>query len=338
MNTAGTPIPFQRRFVWLLRREFWEHKGGFFWAPIWAAGISLLLTLMAFVFAEVVGRKTMSAKGVLGDGAFMVNGIDLNSITVQMSPDDLRNLAEGLTMSMASAMMWPMLVLGFVVFFYCLGSLYEDRRDRSILFWKSLPLSDRDTVVSKVVSALLVAPVIATLVGVVSMLAFLLVLSAFVLLHNGNPFVLLWHPGSILGNIGVALAALPIYALWALPSVGWLMLCSAWARSKPFLWALMLPIFAGIFLTWFDWMSSIDLHSTWFWKKVVGHLLLGVFPGTWASTMRMETLLSSMWLDHMQVIKAMYGVLAEPQLWAGAIAGVAMIYAAIRLRRSRDDT
>ena len=100
----------------------------------------------------------------------------------------------------------------------------------------------------------------------------------------------------------------------------------------------MLPIFAGIFLTWFDWMSSIDLHSTWFWKKVVGHLLLGVFPGTWASTMRMETLLSSMWLDHMQVIKAMYGVLAEPQLWAGAIAGVAMIYAAIRLRRSRDDT
>ena len=57
-------------------------------------------------------------------------------------------------------------MLGFVVFFYCLGSLYDERKDRSVLFWKSLPVSDRDTVLSKALSALVVAPTLAIAVGI----------------------------------------------------------------------------------------------------------------------------------------------------------------------------
>lgn len=338
MSTPSTHITAPRRFSWLLRREFWEHKGGFLWAPVWAAGISLVLSLMALIFAEVMaGRKLAAGKAALGDGAFVVNGIDLGSITVQMSPEDLQQFADGLTASLASVMFWPMLVLGFVVFFYCLGSLYDERRDRSVLFWKSLPLSDRDTVLSKLASALVVAPLIAAGVGIVCMLGFLLMLSVFVLIHHGNPLTLLWSPASLAGNITVLLAALPIYALWALPSVGWLMLCSAWARSKPFLWAVMLPIFAGVFLSWFDWMSGIELHSGWFWRHVVAHLLLGVFPGTWMGAMDLDSLVATTTFNQWQIVKVMYGMLAKPQLWLGAVAGVGMILAAIHLRRRRDD-
>ena len=335
-SVPRTPPHPTHKLKLLLRREFWEHKGGFFWAPIWAGGISLLLTLMALIFGEVAMRRE-AVSGLKVNGQVMINGLDLNLITEQMSPDDVQKLADGISLSTASAMFWPLLVLGFVVFFYCLGALYDDRKDRSVLFWKSLPVSDRDTVLSKALSALVVAPTLAIAVGIACMVAFLLVLSVFVLLHHGNPFVLLWSPDNLLANAGVALAAIPVYALWALPSAGWLLLCSAWSKSKPFLWAIMIPVFAGVFISWFDLMNVFNLDSSWFWKNVVAHLLGGVFPGTWFTVMDMDGLQVKELGNHLVLLKALYSALATPQLWIGAGAGIAMIAAAVRLRRWRDD-
>lgn len=335
-SVPRTPPHPTHKLKLLLRREFWEHKGGFFWAPIWAGGISLLLTLMALIFGEVAMRRE-AVSGLKVNGQVMINGLDLNLITQKMSPEDVQKLADGISLSTASAMFWPLLVLGFVVFFYCLGSLYDERKDRSVLFWKSLPVSDRDTVLSKALSALVVAPTLAIAVGIACMVAFLLVLSVFVLLHHGNPFVLLWSPDNLLANAGVALAAIPVYALWALPSAGWLLLCSAWSKSKPFLWAIMIPVFAGVFISWFDLMNVFNLDSSWFWKNVVAHLLGGVFPGTWFTVMDMGGLQVKELGNHLVLLKALYSALATPQLWIGAGAGIAMIAAAVRLRRWRDD-
>lgn len=335
-SVPRTPPHPTHKLKLLLRREFWEHKGGFFWAPIWAGGISLLLTLMALIFGEVAMRRE-AVSGLKVNGQVMINGLDLRLITEKMSPDDVQKLADGISLSTASAMFWPLLVLGFVVFFYCLGSLYDERKDRSVLFWKSLPVSDRDTVLSKAISALVVAPTLAIAVGVACMVASLLVLSVFVLLHHGNPLALLWSPGNLLANAGVALAAIPVYALWALPSAGWLLLCSVWSKSKPFLWAIMIPVFAGVFISWFDLMNMFNLDSSWFWKNVVAHLLGGVFPGTWFTAMELDGLQPKELGNHLVLLKALYSVLATPQLWIGAGAGVAMIAAAIRLRRWRDD-
>lgn len=340
---TGTTHPTHKLKL-LLRREFWEHKGGFLWAPIWAGGISLLFTLMGLIMAEVGLRKTVSERGgIKVDGEVIINGLDINALSSHMSAGDMEKLANGISTATASAMIWPMLVLGFVVFFYCLGALYDERKDRSVLFWKSLPVSDRDTVLSKVISALVVAPVVALAVGIACMIAFLLILSVFVLIHHGNPFTLLWAPGNLLSSIGVFIAAIPVYALWALPCVGWLLLCSAWAKSKPFLWAIMLPVFAGVFVSWFDLMSTFNLGSGWFWKNVVAHLLGGVFPGTWIGAVHAPELtqlsgpMVGGGISHMAIVQAMYSVLSAPQTWIGAAAGIAMIAAAIRLRRWRDE-
>ena len=335
-SVPRTPPHPTHKLKLLLRREFWEHKGGFFWAPIWAGGISLLLTLMALIFGEVAMRRE-AVSGLKVNGQVMINGLDLRLITEKMSPEDVQKLADGISLSTASAMFWPLLVLGFVVFFYCLGSLYDERKDRSVLFWKSLPVSDRDTVLSKALSALVVAPTLAIAVGIACMVAFLLVLSVFVLLHHGNPFVLLWSPDNLLANAGVAIAAIPVYALWALPSAGWLLLCSAWSKSKPFLWAIMIPVFAGVFISWFDLMNLFNLDSSWFWKNVVAHLLGGVFPGTWFTVMDLDGMQAKELGNHLVLLKALYSALATPQLWIGAGAGIAMIAAAVRLRRWRDD-
>ena len=338
--TPRTPRPAPHathKFKLLLKREFWEHKGGFLWAPVWAGAISLLLTLMALIVGEVAARKALASGKMQIDGDVTINGLDLGVLTSKMDPDDLRKLADGIDFSMLMSGVWPMVVLGFVVFFYCLGSLYDERKDRSVLFWKSLPLSDRDTVFSKAASALLVAPTLAVGAAIACMFAFMLLVSAFVLLRDGHPISLLWGPGDPLASAGLLLASIPIYALWALPTVGWLMLCSSWSKSMPFLWAIMIPVFAGIFISWFEVMNVFDLQSGWFWKNIVARSLLSVFPGTWVDVMDVGAIAKGNAPSHAMVLKSTYAVLATSQLWIGAAAGIAMLVAAVRMRRWRDD-
>ena len=328
------------KFKLLLKREFWEHKGGFFWTPLIAGGISLLLTVMVIIVGEVAARRAVGDDGLVTiDKDYVVNGLDLGAIGSRMDAEHLRHLGNGLDLSMLMASSWPFIVLAFVVFFYCLGALYDERKDRSVLFWKSLPLSDRDTVLSKVASATLVAPVIATIAAVATMLGFLVVVSLVVMLHGDNPMTMVWGPGSPLKMAALLLASIPVYALWALPTVGWLLFCSAWARSKPFLWAIMIPLFAGIFVTWFDLMQVFNLESTWFWKNIVARVLLSVAPGSWVDAAQFEVSdfdgLSS--LGTLVGLKSTWSVLLTPDLWIGVAAGAAMIIGAIRLRRWRDE-
>jgi len=328
----------------LLRREFWEHKGGFFWAPIWAGAISLVLTLMALVVGEVSMRRALaSGENMQVNGVDVsVNGLDLGMLASKMDTESARNLAGGIDLASLTSSLWPMVVLGFVVFFFCLGSLYDERKDRSVLFWKSLPLSDRDTVLSKAASALVVAPALAVGASIASMFGFLVLVSVFVLLHHGNPYALIWGPGSPLKVAASMVALIPVYALWALPTVGWLMLCSAWSRSKPFLWAILIPVFSGILISWFNLMNVFHLDDGWYWRNIVFRGLASVFPGTWYASPAMQEQLSMKvnnpgdLANAIQIGKS-WALFGSAELWIGALAGAAMIYAAIRMRRWRDD-
>ena len=337
-SVATTPHPTHKLKL-LLKREFWEHKGGFFWAPLVAGGISLLLTIMAIIFGEIAARRAMNKGELEIDGEVIINGLDLGALSGRLGPEEMANLAKGIDLSLFVASSWPFIVLGFVVFFYCLGALYDDRKDRSVLFWKSLPISDRDTVVSKGISALLVAPILALAASLITMVGFMLILSVVVLLHGGNPITLLWGPGSPLSVVGAFLIGIPVYALWALPTAGWLLLCSAWARSKPFLWAIMIPVFSGIFVSWFDITKLFNLDSSWYWANIVGRVLLGTFPGAdIAYRGGFEKDIEDMdgTLHAFSASNALES-LATPDIWIGAVAGLVMIYGAIRLRRWRDD-
>ncbi len=338
---AFHPAHPTHKFRLLLRREFWEHKGGFLWAPLIAGGISLLLTLMAVIVGEVAARRAIGSGNLKIDGDIVVNGLDLGALSGRLDAEKMQQLAHGIDLSLLMAALWPFMVLAFVVFFYCLGALYDDRKDRSVLFWKSLPLSDAQTVLSKTVSATVVAPLLAVAAGVATMIGFMVLLSAVVILHGGNPITLLWGPGNPLNVLGALLAAVPVFALWSLPTVGWLLLCSAWARTKPFLWAIMVPLFAGIFVSWFELMKVFNLDSTWFWSNVVGRMLLGTVPGADllyrgnADGMSAPHGAQSL-LEHLSASNTL-ATLAMPELWIGAIAGIAMIFLAIRLRRWRDE-
>ncbi|BDU21301.1 hypothetical protein [Dyella sp. GSA-30] len=320
-----------KTFVWLVKREFWEHRGGFLWAPLVAGSVFLILNMMALIAAEVIGMRHGMHFG----------GSDLHMLIEKADAGDLAKVGTGLDLALLSSTGIIGIVMGFVVLFYCLGSLYDDRRDRSILFWKSLPISDMRTVLAKVVSAVILVPVIAVVIGiaigVIQLIMFAIVLS----FHGINAWQLLTlaHP---IRTILAMITAVPLYALWALPAVGWLMLCSAWARSKPFLWAVAAPLVTGLMVTWFNIMGLFNLSSTWFWHHIVQRIILSVFPGS-----------NLVFDEHQMQAMAQLGddapsailtpgssflLLGSIELWIGVVAGIALIAAAIWFRRVRDDS
>ena len=333
---AHAAAPRRHPFPMLLRREYWEHRGGFLWAPLISGAVSLLLTVVFAVIATVLARRA-AAEGELEIDGVTINGLDLGLITSRMSAHDLQQLGDAISASLLGASSWPLIVMAFVVFFYCLGALFDDRKDRSVLFWKSLPVSDRDTVLSKVASALLVAPVLATAAALATMLLFAVMISVLVALHGGNPFQLVWASGGPFRMAVLVIAAIPVYAVWALPTVGWLLLCSAWARGKPFLWAIVVPVLLGAFVWWFDVMGYFGLRADWFWQNVVARMLLSVVPAGWLDAVNLHGMDAPGDLRDLLNLRAMYSTFLSPKMWIGAAAGAAMIAIAIRLRRWRDE-
>ncbi len=336
MNAAHTITPLGK-FKWLLKREYWENRGGFFWAPVIASAISLLLAVFAIVAGLFAVRRAAN-NGELHVNGVNVNGLNVEMLTAQMSPKDMVQWANGMDFTLLISSVWPFLVLGFVAFFYCLGALYDDRRDRSVLFWKSMPVSDTQTVLSKVFSALIVAPVFAALIGIVTLFVFAAVISLVLLAHGGSPMALIWGPASPLTIAAGILCWIPVYALWALPTAGWLLMCSAWAKTKPFLWAVMVPLFAGVIVSSLQLTRIAAIDGNWFWANIVGRLLLGFVPG-----IEMAYKADSPDTESLQSALTGYtpadqlASLADPQLWIGAVVGVVFIVAAIWLRKRRDE-
>jgi ABC-2 type transport system permease protein len=318
-----------KTFYWLMKREFWEHRGGFLWTPVITGGIFLLLNIMGIVTAEVLGSRH----------GITVGGNNVQALLANADAKDLTQIGAALDVALVSATGLITMVMGFVVLFYCLGSLYDDRRDRSILFWKSLPISSTSTVLSKLASALVLAPVIAIVAGIVVGLLQLLLFTVVLALHGLNVWQMLGlsHP---FRAVAALIASVPLYALWALPAAGWLMFCSAAARSRPFLWAIAAPAMTGLLVTWFGIMGLFNLSASWFWSNIVARSLLSIFPGSsfvlgrhaMAAMADSDSPLSLIDPAHA------YTLLATPSLWIGVAAGAALIAGAIWFRRWRDDS
>ena len=316
---------------WLIRRELWEHKGAFVYAPLAVAAALVLLLGGGFLYALTT------------TGAFHLQVDGQPMITIDGVPPEMHARAAAVAASSYLAITAPLfLVLPVVVFFYCLAALHDERRDRSILFWKSLPISDRETVLSKVAVALVLAPLLTVAIGLATSLV-LLVLGLLACAIKGVNLI-----APVLANATFYLSPLyllgfvPLYILWALPTVGWLLLVSSWARSKVFLWAVGVPLVALALLAWFDFLvgrfSGLSLNVKWFGEEVVARILGGLMPGIWFDEVNGAALASqSAGLDGPMLLALSYGTLASPAVWIAAAAGCAMIYGAIRLRRWRDE-
>ena len=317
----------------LLKREYWEHRGGFLWTPVWISGVILILTVLGMITAEVFRSHVQ-----------VQMGFSLDSLRNSIGAKDFAEAGNGLDMTQLMFGAITCVGLFFVLFFYLLGALYDDRRDRSVLFWKSLPVTDGSTVASKALAAMLLAPLITFVVSTLAYLVFLVLVSLWTAMHGLNvlPAIVASHPFGMAWRL---LLTIPVDALWALPAVGWLLFWSAYARSKPFLWAVLVPVIA-LFANW--WVGVLggpriggDLHLA----SILGRLLFSVMPGSWLSTPGAVFGVhhASLGLDDEHVVGSLdpanvYAVLATANLWIGVVAGLLLLAGAIWCRRRRIET
>jgi ABC-2 type transport system permease protein len=329
-QAATNAFGFGSKFKLLIRREFWENKGGFFWAPIVTGIIASVFATIGMIIATIFIQKAKS-NGDFTDH-FKIDDVD--------GFKALGAFGDGI---LANGMILSMLVMIFVVFFYALGSLYDERRDRSVLFWKSLPISDVEVVLSKVAWALVLAPVMALILGVLIGVGMWLI-AAVGMAVNGIPgigsFFTESHAFRIVGQF---FSILPVYIMWSVPTIGWLMLCSAWSRRFPFLWAVLVPLLGCAMLSMtgliFSGFTGAEFPHGEIWYIVALRGLGSLIPGLWyASAVDAERVLQGTQGVSPQLdLTSSWAAFGTLDMWLGVAIGVAMIALAIRLRRWRDE-
>lgn len=301
------------RFIWLIRREVWEHKA------IWVAPAIVIGCLLALV---VTGNVHLGPIGAT-DGAAALS---------TLSPEKQLKL---LMIVYAGLALVVFMVMGIVAFFYSLDSLYADRRDRSVLFWKSLPLSDAETVLSKFTVAAIVIPLVALTAAILAQLVIAAGGSAK-LAMNGMSAGFMWQPEAIVGGLAVAVLWSVTAMLWYAPVVAYLMLASAWAPKGPFLWAVLPPVAIWV-------LERVVLYSHYVGDFITGRLFglyrllgsedrpAGIVDGPDAGDATVK--LSQ--IDLVGSLKHFYG---SPDLWLGVVAAALLLAAAMWVRRYRDET
>ena len=274
--TAPAVITASRRMYWSVRRELWEHRSIYI-APLAGAAVFLLAFLTGLTLSPAHRHEPL---------------------------DIPYEFAAALIMG-----------TGFIVgIFYSLDALYGERRDRSILFWKSLPVSDLTTVLSKFTIPLIILPLLSFAIAVVTQFVMLLLssgLSAGTLGARMSFFhlslMLLYH-------------ILTVHGLWYAPLYGWLLLVSAWAPRAPFIWAFLPP-----FVIW--GVEKIAFRTSHF-VGMLQYRLTGPEPS--ATTARSGNL--------MEMMSALTPVqfFSTPGLWVGLAVAVILLATAVRLRRYRE--
>jgi ABC-2 type transport system permease protein len=276
-----------RPMYWSIRRELWENRSIYI-APLAVAAV----TLFGFLIASI--GRALSLPDLAQRRAVL---------------EEPYTFAMGVIMATA-------LIVGI---FYSLEALHGERRDRSILFWKSLPVSDLTTVLSKASIPLLVLPLLAFALTMVTVFIMLL-LSSLVLMGSGLSAATLWTQSALLPMSMMLLYHLvTVHILWHAPIYGWLMLVSGWARRAAFLWAVLPP--AAICV-----VEKLAFNTSHF----AAFLEYRFTGGPEASTMPGHFPTDAM--THLTPGR----FLSSPGLWFGLLVFAMFLAAAVRLRRYRE--
>jgi ABC-2 type transport system permease protein len=282
-----------RPMYWSVRRELWENRS-------------------IYVAPLVVGAFILFG--------FAIYAIDLPDAVRAVTRLDPATGSGGLLLPYCTTAGLTIMAGCLVGAFYCLDALGGERRDRSILFWKSLPVSDRTTVLSKASIPLVVLPVLVFVIVVATHLIMLAV-SAAVLLANGMSVAALWIRVPVFRLHFVLIYVLAAVALWHAPVYGWLLLVSGWARRATLLWAVLPPIAICVAERLaFNTTHVLDMLQ----YRLTGWIAEAFVVGEDGTPIDPLTSLDPAKL------------LSTPGLWIGLALAAVFIAAVVRLRRYRE--
>jgi ABC-2 type transport system permease protein len=284
-----------RPFYWSVHRELWENRSIYI-APLIVAAVVLFATLISsFSLPQKI-------RGLAAIDPAKRHAVVVSHYSLAPAPIMLATFLVGL--------------------FYCLDALHGERRDRSILFWKSLPVSDRTTVLSKASIPIVVLPLIAFVLSVATLIVLLMASSAILLASGVGPATL-WRELRFMQEPVIMLYGLIVHALWFAPIYCWLLLVSAWARRAAIVWALL------------PWLAIAALERIAFSTSYFGSMLRYRVIGGMTEAFANQQHGSGEILDQLsQLSPARF--LGAPGLWVGLIFAAACLAGAVRLRHDRE--
>ena len=283
-------------FYWSVRRELWENRSIYI-APLIAGGVIVFgCFLSAFRLPQL--RRNALALEPLRQHAAIEGPYDIAALMI-------------------------MFVAFVVGIFYCLDALHGERRDRSILFWKSLPVSDLTTVLSKLFVPTVVIPLVTF--GIVFVTQLLMLLISTVALAPAGLAGTTWAAVPIFRIWEILLYTIITSTLWEAPIFAWLLLVSSWARRATFLWAIM------------PWLAVAALEKVIFDTTYFGAML---GRRLWGSTDQAFMVVHHPRAAHVSIVARLTQLdpvkfLTSPGLWIGLIIAAAFLFGAVRMRRSR---
>lgn len=317
------------RFAWMMRRELWEHRA--IWAaPLVVLALLLLGALAGNIFetqihidADTVEPAPAGLPGPAGDEAA---GPEVRVVgpgeAVAAVPEAKRIGVLAVIYAAVSAAMF--MVLGIIGFFYALDALYADRRDRSVLFWKSLPLSDTETVLSKFCVAAVLIPLIAAAAAIAGQLI-VAIGGSIKLGLTGGDGAMMWMPQALGGGALAAVLLAIVSTLWYAPVTAYLLLASAWAPKSPFLWASLPPIALSM------------LEKIVFGSDHVASLLKDRMLAPIKAMFRDEGLGDGA-VQAMDIASNISGLLVSPGMLLGLVAAAVLMTGVVWVRRYRDES
>ncbi|HKT51712.1 MAG TPA: ABC transporter permease [Candidatus Angelobacter sp.] len=296
-QTAALPAVFAgvRPFLWSIRRELWEYRI-IYLTPLTAA--------VVFLFGFVVNILRVR---------YQMHGV------WPVDPAKRHELLAFPFAVSAGLIMGTALIVGL---YYSLEALYGERRDRSILFWKSLPVSDLTAVLSKFTVPLAIIPLLSLAVTIVTQFIMLL-LGSVALLGSGVSVSEIWAQSSFFRlSLDFFYHIVTVHGLWYAPIYGWLFLVSAWSPRAPLVWALLPPFVIG-------GVEKLAFNTTYF-LTLLEMRFLGMTAPQPIHPMQHAS-------GGMQMAEQLVPVhfFTEPGLWVGLALTALFLAAAVRLRRYR---
>lgn len=298
----------------LIKREVWEHRA-IYVTPIAIAVVVSLVALTGMVtvsaFDKHVNMALFTASNMAGDA----------------------ERATALTVLFLGTSWVFLFALAILTTFYTLDSLYAERKDKSILFWRSLPITDAETVVSKLLTAVFVLPLVMVAAIIVTHLVNLFITTAWVMIKGGDAIHLIWGSVPLFDNWVAALIVTLASAIWMSPLIGWFLFVSAFSKRSPLLMAFMPLIIIPI------------IEYMFFRTKIFASAVFG--RGEMLPLFREMDLKLFFDEDRMQVNEEAVGLLTHldpaafllsPSVWAGVVVCGLFVTAAIYVRRYRDES
>ena len=312
----------------LIRREFWEHKSLWIAPLVWVGLIVIFFTWGVIRGPDHHARVLMDAQSIdqMGlnerDREQMQNAISL--------PAESKETIFAISFLAIFGMISVFMTV--VVFFYLIDCLYTERKDRSILFWKSLPISDTDVVLSKLLVAVVVVPL--GVIVLTALMQCLLYVIVWLRLHGSVIGAVMpdWSFGAWLRSQAIALGVTLGGVLWYAPIAAYLLLLSTWAKNKVFLWAVLPPIARPVLEKVFLGTTHVTQFLGRRFSGYIGelHVDASVFEtGDGGPLPKVSDVYDAFNLSNLFM---------STELWLGVAVAAALIFATIRIRRFRDDS